>query len=121
MPQIIKGCFDNKKFPVSGGDQIRDFCYVDDVVNAIFLALASKKSNGEIFNIGSGKPIKMKQVIKQVCRIIGQGKPQFGKIKYRKDENMKVYPNIKKALIKLKWAPKINLDRGIKIVINSLR
>ena len=58
LPQIIKGCFDNKKFPVSRGDQIRDFCYVDDVVNAIFLALTSKKSNGEIFNIGSRKPKK---------------------------------------------------------------
>ena len=121
MPQIIKGCFDNKKFPVSGGDQIRDFCYVDDVVNAIFLALASKKSNGEIFNIGSRKPKKIKQVIKQVCRIIGQGKPQFGKIKYRKDENMKVYPIINKAHTELKWKPKIDFDKGIKIVINSFR
>ena len=62
---------------------------------------------------------KIKQVIKQVCRIIGQGKPQFGKIKYRKDENMKVYPIINKAHTELKWKPKIDFDKGIKIVINS--
>ena len=121
LPQIIKGCLNNEKFPVSRGDQIRDFCYIDDVVNAIFLALTSKKSNGRIFNIGSGKPKKIKQVIKQVCRIIGQGKPQFGKIKYRKDENMKVYPIINKAHTELKWKPKIDFDKGIKIVINSFR
>ena len=119
LPQIISGCLNDKKFPVSKGDQIRDFCYVDDAVNAIFLALASKKANGEIFNIGSGKPVKIRQAIKQICKIIGRGKPQFGKIKYRKDENMKVYPNIKKARIKLKWQPKIDFSRGIKSVINS--
>jgi len=121
LPQIIKNCLNNKKFSVSEGNQIRDFCYVDDVVKAIFLALKSRNSDGEIINIGYGNPTKIKDLIKKISRIIKGGKPQFGKIKYRKDENMKVYPNIKKAFIKLKWKPKINLDRGIKIVINSLR
>ena len=62
LPHIIKGCLNNKKFPVSRGDQIRDFCYIDDVVNAIFLALASKKSNGEIFNIGADKHWSIKEI-----------------------------------------------------------
>ena len=90
MPQIISGCLKNKKFPVSKGDQIRDFCYVDDAVKAIILALKSKKINGEIFNIGSGRPIKIKKVINQICKKIGRGKPQFGKIKYRKGEKQNV-------------------------------
>ena len=121
LPQIIEGCLNNKKFSTSSGDQIRDFCHVNDVVNAIFLALTSKKSNGEIFNIGSGKPKKIKQVIKQIQKIIGKGRVQFGKIKYRQDENMKLYPNIKKARTKLNWQPKINFNHEIKIVINSFR
>ena len=83
--------------------------------------MTSKKSNGEIFNIGSGKPKKIKQVIRQIQKIIGKGKAQFGKIKYIQDENMKLYPNIKKARIKLNWKPKINFNREIKIVINSFR
>ena len=121
LPQVIRGCLKNKKFNVSKGDQIRDFCYIDDAINAIFLALKSEKTNGEIFNIGSGKPKKIKKVINQICKIIGKGKPQFGKISYRKGENMKLYPNINKARIKLKWKPKMNFDRGIRIVINSFK
>ena len=121
LPQIIKGCLNNKKFPTSGGDQVRDFCYISDVINAIFLALVSKKVNGEIFNIGSGEPIKIKYVINQVLKIIGKGKAQFGKIKYRENENMKLYPKIKKARDKLKWRPKINFNHGIRLVINSYR
>jgi len=121
LPQIIKNCLSNKKFPVSLGNQIRDFCYIDDAVKAIFLALKSRRSNGEIINIGFGKPKKMKDIIKKINRIIKTGKPQFGKIKYRKDENMKVYPNIQKAYNQLKWKPKVNFNEGIKIVINSFR
>ena len=121
LPQVIRGCLKNKKFNVSKGDQIRDFCYIDDAINAIFLALKSEKTNGEIFNIGSGKPKKIKKVINQICKIIGKGKPQFGKISYRKGENMKLYPNINKARIKLKWKPKMNFNRGIKIVVNSFK
>ena len=121
LPQIIKGCLNNKKFPTSRGNQVRDFCYISDVVNAIFLALVSKKTNGEIFNIGSGKPIKIKYIIKQILKIIGKGEAQFGKIKYRKNENMRLYPKIKKAQDRLKWKPKINFNHGIKIVINSYR
>ena len=119
IPQIIKGCLSGKKFPTSGGNQIRDFCHIDDVISAIFLSLKSRQVNGEIFNIGFGRPIKIKAAINQIRKIIGKGKPQFGKIKYRKGENMKLYPNIKKAEKKLKWKPKINFNRGLKAVINS--
>ena len=51
--------------------------------------------------------------MRKICREIGKGKLQFGKIKYRKDENMKVYPNINKARAKLKWQPKTpRYERG---------
>ena len=121
LPQIIKGCLKNKKFNVSKGSQIRDFCFIDDVINAIFLTLKSRDANGKIFNIGSGKPKKIKTVINQICKIIGKGKPQFGKIKYKIGENMNLYPSIKKARIELKWKPKVNFNYGLKIVINSYK
>jgi len=119
LPQIIKGCLSNKKFLTSHGNQVRDFCHIKDVVNAIFLALVSKQAEGEIFNIGSGKPKKIKYVINKIIKIVGKGKAQFGKIEYRENENMWLYPNIKKARIKLKWIPKINFNNGIKNVISS--
>ena len=118
-PSLKRASLTGNDFYINSGNQIRDFCHVDDVIKAIFLSLNSKKSNGEIINIGNGKPTKIKDVIKKISRIAKGGKPQFGKIKYRKDENMKVYPNIKKAFIKLKWKPQINLNEGIKIVIKT--
>tara|TARA_B100001123_G_C15270661_1_gene1010211 strand:+ start:553 stop:1464 length:912 start_codon:yes stop_codon:yes gene_type:complete len=116
-PVIISGCIKNKKFPCSDGYQFRDFLHVNDVIDAIFKALTNKNAKGEIFNIGSGKPRKIKNVIQLIRRIIKGGHPLFGKIKLRKDEFLKVYPNIKKAKKKINWKPKISFSKGIRSTI----
>ena len=117
LPIIIKGCIKNKKFPCSHGNQIRDFVHVDDVVNAIIKSLTNKNARGQIINIGSGKPKKIKNIIKKVKKISKGGHPQFGKIKLRKDEILKIYPNIKKAKNKIDWVPKISFKRGLQSTI----
>jgi len=121
LPQIIRGCIKNKNFPTSKGNQIRDFCYIDDVIKAILLALTSKKANGEIINIGSGEHQKIKNVVEKIRKVLKKGKPQYGKIKFRNEENIKLYPNIKKAKQKLGWNPKTKFKTGLKITINSFK
>lgn len=118
IPQIINGCINNLDFPVSEGEQVRDFCYIDDIVDAIFLTLNNSKLHGEVFNIASGEPITIKDVIIYIQKIIGLGKPQFGKVSYRKGENMELYANIQKAKNSLKWKPKVDLQDGLKKTIN---
>ena len=113
IPQIIKGCLTNKEFPTSEGIQIRDFCYVEDVVEGIIAALKSKNGLGNIINIASGKPVTIKSVINNVVEIVGGGKPQFGLIKFRKGENMSLYADINKAKNLLNWEPKIDLTNGL--------
>lgn len=113
IPQLIKGCLGNKTFPVSSGNQIRDFCHIDDVVDGIIAALNSKEALGNIINIASGKPVKVKSVINKVIKLVGGGRPQFGLIPFRKDENMSLYADIKKAKELLDWQPKINMTDGL--------
>ena len=117
LPIVIKGCIKNKKFPCSRGNQLRDFVHVDDVVDAILKSLTNKNARGQIINIGSGKPRKIRNIIEHVKRISKGGYPQFGKIKLRKDEILKLYPNIKKAEKKINWRPKILFKKGLKSTI----
>ena len=49
--------------------------------------------------------------------MINKGKPEFGKLKYKKETNKKVYPNISKAKKKLKWESKVSLITGLKNTI----
>ena len=118
IPQVINGCLKKKKFPVSKGNQLRDFCYVDDVINAIILSLIKKRALGEVFNVGSGKPVSVKFIINKISKIIKQGKPQFNKIPFRKNENLKLYPSINKMSKILGWKPKTNLNQGLAKTIN---
>jgi nucleoside-diphosphate-sugar epimerase len=121
LPQIIKGCLLDLEFPVSKGEQLRDFCYVEDTVNAIFLALGSDLVDGEIFNVGSGVPVTIKTLIEQVCLIVGKGRPQFGSIQYRAGENMALFADTKKIQDQLGWRPEVSMEVGLRRTIDSMR
>ena len=118
LPQIIKGCLKNESFPTSEGNQIRDFCYVSDIVDGIIATIKSEQVNGHILNLASGKPIKIKNVISKVVDIVGSGTPIFGEIKYRSKENLSLYADISKAQKLISWEPKIDLDFGLEKTID---
>jgi len=119
IPQVIKGCMNNQKFPTSKGEQLRDFCFIDDFVQAIFLALNNDNAYGEVINIASGKPISIKKVINNIQNIIGSGCPEFGKVDYRNNENMELVANILKANKILGWHPKTSLETGLRKTIET--
>ena len=118
IPIIINSCIKNKKFPCSDGKQFRDFIFIDDVIEAIIKSLKNKKAKGEIFNIGSGKPIKIRDIIKNINKKIKKGDPLYGKIKLRKDESIITFPSIKKAKKIINWKPKISFRNGLNKTIN---
>ena len=120
IPHVITSCNKNLKFPCSEGKQLRDFLYVDDFLEAIYkLMLSNKKTNGQIFNIGYGKPFNLKRIINFIRNKIRRGRPNFGVIKMRKEENLKTYPNIKKIYKFIKWKPKVNFFKGLEKTIKS--
>ena len=98
IPTVITNCLKNKIFDCSNGSQYRDFVHVNQVVSLIVKALNKKKIVGQIFNIGSGKPVRVRTVIEKIRKSINMGQPMYGKIKLRKDEIMKLYPNISKLV-----------------------
>ena len=119
IPIAIEGCIKNKKFNCSSGVQLRDFVHIEDVIEAIFLSFNKKKALGNIINIGSGKPKKIKAVINRIKSYTKRGFPQFGKLNMRKEEIIKNYADINKAKKLLKWKPKISFSKGLTTTINS--
>ena len=121
IPIVIEACLKNKKFPCSNGKQLRDFVHVDDLVKCILLCFNNKKARGNIINIGSGKPVKIKNVINFISKYLNSGFPQFGKIKLRPDEINIIYPKISKAKKILGWRPKINFYTGLTNTIENYK
>ncbi|MFN0118600.1 MAG: NAD-dependent epimerase/dehydratase family protein [Elusimicrobiota bacterium] len=121
LPQIIKGCLANSSFPSSEGKQLRDFCYIDDIVNGLITSSDTEAAKGEILNLASGIAISIREVVENVMRQTHGGNPQWGKIPYRSGENMGLYADISKVKRILNWVPSISLDEGIKKTIEFYR
>lgn len=121
LPQIISACLKNQSFPTSHGEQLRDFCFVQDTVEAVFAAFKSSAAQGEVINIASGQPVSIRQVIEKVQKLVGKGEPRFGEIAYRPGENMELYADISKAHQLLQWQPKVSLEQGLKKTIQWMR
>jgi UDP-glucose 4-epimerase len=118
VPFVINNSLEGNIFNCSPGNQLRDFLYIEDFVKAVYRSLKSAKNNGEVVNIGSGKPIKIKSLILKIKNLIGKGKPKFSKIQIRSDEPAKLYPDISKAKRLLNWIPKVTLEQGLNKTIN---
>ncbi len=113
IPIVVDACINKKMFDCSDGNQFRDFIHVKDVVVAILQAIKNSKAKGEILNIGTGKPKKVKNIINFLVKRLKGGKPNFGKIKLRSDEMKKIYPDLTKVKKILKWSPKIRFAKGL--------
>ena len=119
LPQIIQGCLTGDNFPTSKGEQLRDFCYVDDVSNGILKTLTNDSVNGEVINLASGRPLAIREVIEMVQKDINLGIPNFGEIPYRKGENMFLYADVSKSRKLLNWLPEVSIEDGISRTIQS--
>lgn len=118
IPIIIDKCLQNKQFPCSKGTQLRDFLYIDDLTKLIIKCLNKKEIEGQIFNVGSGEPKKIKEIIKLIVKKTKGGIPNYGEIDLRRDETLKLYPNISKVRKFLDWSPKVKFSKGLKQTIN---
>lgn len=70
IPTVIAKCIKQQLIQVTGGNEVRDFVYVDDAVDALLLAAKkAQKLKGHIFNVGSGKQTKIVDVARMAIKI----------------------------------------------------
>ena len=118
---FIRLAMDNQDITIyEPGSQKRDFNYVDDVVEAMLLAITTDKSNGEAFNLGSGEPISVEDIAQKVVEIVGSGRIKL--ISYpeekKKIEIGDYYASFDKINQSLGWKPKISLEEGLRKTID---
>jgi len=110
---FLKQKLKNKPFTVVGnGRQKRDFLHVKDVANAFYLAAISKYKN-KIYNLGSGKPQRIIDLIKHL-------KGPYIFIPKRPGEPNSTWSNIKKIKNDLKWKPTIIFKDGVNEMLKNI-
>ncbi len=100
------------------GSQTRDFVYVQDIVNAIVLALENENVNGEVFNIGTGKAVTIAELAKTMLSLTGTGL-EIVNAPARSGDIRQSYANISKASRLLGYKPQFTLKEGLKELLSQ--
>lgn len=118
---IMNKCFINRqKFTFFGdGEQTRDFVYIDDLVQAVWLILQNDTVSGEIFNIGTGKQTSLNQVYNILQKYYKYNIP-FEYKEERKGDIKHSYADII-ALEKIGYVPNFTMEKGIIEYLNYIK
>ncbi|MDO8609838.1 MAG: GDP-mannose 4,6-dehydratase [bacterium] len=114
VPTVIMAGIKNEAIELSNPSFVRDFIFIDDVIDAYIYFLNSKKYYGEIFNIGSGKQTKLGDFVKTIEKVLGNKiKIKWTSYESNQFEPKKWQADISKAKSTLNWSPKNSMISGI--------
>ena len=112
IPIFFLKAFANQPLPVHGkGELIRDYIYIQDLVEAHLLGLSLKGFH--VYNIGSGKGCPLRRLVKLILKISRSKSPieyQIIPFGYK----IHLYADISKIKKELGWQPKTPLEKGLK-------
>jgi dTDP-L-rhamnose 4-epimerase len=96
------------------GNQLRDFVSVYDIAKACRLALETPEAAGMVFNIGSGRQYRVREVAQRMAKVLGtpQIEPEIAG-KYRVGDIRHCFPDIGLARAVLGFEPSVELDDGL--------
>ncbi|MGC2234701.1 MAG: NAD-dependent epimerase/dehydratase family protein [Pyrinomonadaceae bacterium] len=101
------------------GKQRRDLNYIDDVIDALLLAGASKEAEGQIFNLGHHQVVSLAEVAAEAIKITGRG-VAVG-VPFPPERQLidvgNCFCSYKKIEQALGWRPGVNLSEGLKQTI----
>ena len=112
IPEIIEQIKNNEKLVVNSFNPRRDYIHVEDLVEAIIASTKIIKGL-QVYNIGSGYSVSVKDIIKLIEEIIRKPLKSEERNIVRNNELMNVVADISKASASLDWSPKLTLREGL--------
>ena len=114
FPSLLLAARNRTPFAMSAGTQLRDFCAVQDVVDAITLILEEgEQTSRDIFNVGSGLSVSLGRIVHSVARQLELDvEIQLGARPFHPLEPANLVADISRTQ-SLGWNPKINLAYAV--------
>lgn len=119
ISKFIKLIRNDKNIDVFGdGTSYRDYTYIDDIVDGIISALNYDKSRYEIFNLGGGHPVILKDLISIIEKLLKKSAKK-NTMSMQMGDVFKTYADISKAQKILNYNPKFSIEKGIEEYIKT--
>jgi nucleoside-diphosphate-sugar epimerase len=121
IPMLVAQAISAPAFRVKDLSPKRDWVYVEDLTNAIAMAMRHVPGGLHLFNIGSGTSQSVEQVIALVQEAAGTNKPVVLAADRRVNEITDVVADVRRAASVLGWRPSIPLGEGIRRMVAAAR
>ena len=117
IPVVILKALNSEKVPVYGkGENIREWLFVSDCINAVFEIL-EKGRIGEIYNVGSGEEKRNIDVVKTVLKLLGKPEDLIEFTKDRPGHDLRYSLNSDKISGQIGWKSKIKFPEGVESTV----
>lgn len=117
----INSILNNNPFDTTKADQVWDYIYSDDCAQA-FYDIAKKGHDGEVYTIGSGSEIPLKDYISAIRDVINPDfEIGFGNIDYYPNQVMYLSADISKLMQDTGFKPEISFEEGIRRIVEDLK
>lgn len=118
----IKQLLEGKPFAVWGGEQLRDFNHVDDVVDALLLAASDECAAGHVFNLGDSDIVSLRALADRLVAANGGGDYEIHAFpEERKRIDIGDYYADFSRFAALGWSPRVRLADGLRDTLDYYR
>lgn len=117
IPALLKQIKEAGKIEVKDDTPKRDYLYISDFIEACILAMDYGK-DFNIFNVGSGTSLSVKQVVEIVIECYGKGIEWISRGEKRINEIPETIADCRLIKDALGWKPKVPFEKGIKEILN---
>ena len=119
----IRRLLEGQPFEVWGGEQLRDFNYVDDCVDALLLAAEREEVNGQVFNLGAPHPISLQALADLLVSLNGGGTYTIHTFPSDREkiDIGDYYSDFTRFSAAVGWAPKIKLKDGLLLTLKYFK
>ena len=114
VPSLIRKMLSGERHAMTRGDQIWDYVYIDDVIEAVVRVAKSPNAEG-VFNLGSGHPKRLRAIAEQIAILAGKASLLgLGELPYQPDQVMHLQADISRLRAATGWEPKVGMEEGLK-------
>lgn len=114
IPALITALLRGERFAMTAGLQHRDLLFVDDFVEAAFLAAEAPEVRGAVLNVSSATEWPVIEVARRVARMLGaEARLDIGAAPPRAGELHHLVARNDRAAERLGWRPRVTLDEGL--------